>query len=415
MDIKFLNQPRDIKLIDILSEKLKSKDFNKVWIIAGFAKDSAMDCVLEDLTIARNNGVAIECVFGLDKKNTSKDMLTKFLDIGCNIRFHLNDEGTKLESRLYAFESNTKTSYVYITGGKFSEGGISTNLSIIEEISYSPDEKVEFGKVKATIENGISQDEFEVLTYEKLKELASTGDIVARITERKIPSIGELYNTNQQVAVQSLEYDEGSSTEFKELLNKDVNIDIDVDDTEITVQTSLGEEVEHKLKKETKAKEEKVVSKIIPGEKEADFESMSTLLFHVGKQSGGKDEIKISSGITSNMFKFFDYPDLFHTEEDEKGNIKEVQSIKLEIYENNNKTQVVDENAKFIQTAKHTTIKSNEFLNIQLEEDDIVRLIKNEQSNFRCEIIKNNSNEHEIWEGFITSTCKGSTKKFGAI
>lgn len=38
MDIKFLNQPKDVKLIDILSEKLRKNEFKKVWIIARFCK-----------------------------------------------------------------------------------------------------------------------------------------------------------------------------------------------------------------------------------------------------------------------------------------------------------------------------------------------------------------------------------------
>ena len=135
MEIKFLNQPKDVKFIDILSSKLRDKSFTKVWIIAGFAKDSAMDCILEDIEVAQKNGVEVECIFGLDKKNTSKDMLLKFLSLGCNIRFHLNEDGVKLESRLFVFESAESDSYVYITGGKFSEGGISSNLSLIEEIN----------------------------------------------------------------------------------------------------------------------------------------------------------------------------------------------------------------------------------------------------------------------------------------
>ena len=48
---------------------------------------------------------------------------------------------------------------------------------------------------------------------EILKELASTGEIVARITERKIPSISELYNIGEiDLGVQ--EYDESSTSKY---------------------------------------------------------------------------------------------------------------------------------------------------------------------------------------------------------
>ncbi len=417
MEIKFLNQPKDVKLIDILTEKLRDTSFSRVWIIAGFAKDSAMDYILEDVLKARENGTQIECVFGLDKKNTSKDMLLKFLNCGCNIRYHLNDDGAKLESRLYAFESTEGDSYVYITGGKFSENGISNNLTLIEEIKYSKDEKIEFSKVRAAIENGISKEEFDVLTEDKLKELASTGDIMARITERKIPKISELYSSNagEETENATKEYDEGASTDFKELLQKDLDIDIDMGEESVKVQDSLGEEVEHKLKNTNEEKpEETVVSKMILGnDKPLNYDKMSTLIIYLSKSEEGNNDIKIPSAITSNMFKFLNYPDAFHAEEDEKGNLNETQKITLEIFENGEGDTFIDDDAKIIQSTKNTTIMSVKLSKIDIQDGDIMRLIKVSDGNFRCEIIKQNTNEHSIWEGFCTSTTKGSSKKFG--
>ncbi len=415
MEIKFFNQPKDVKFIDILSEKLRDKSFSKIWIIAGFAKDSAMDYILEDVKVARENGTIIECIFGLDKKNTSKDMLLKFLDCGCNIRYHLNENGTKLESRLYAFESQDGDSYVYITGGKFSENGISQNLTLIEEIKYSKDEKIEFAKVKAAIENGISKEEFDTLTEEKLKELASTGDIVARITERKIPKISELYSSNQEDnSVQ--EYDEGSASNYKELLNKEVDIDIDMGEESVKVQDSLGEEVEHKLKSSKEDKKEELISSTIIGkEKPLNYDDMSTLIIGISKSMLSSKEIKIPSSITSNMFKFFGYPDDFHTVEDEKGNIKEAKNILLEMFSNLSNYSAEDAEATLIQTAKATSVSSSKIGELEIEEGDILRLIKIEQNKYRIEIIKQNTNEYEVWNGFCISQVKGSSKKFGII
>lgn len=415
MEIKFLNQPKDVKLIDILSEKMRNKEYTKMWIVAGFTKDSALDCILEDVKIARENGAIIECVWGLDKKNTSKDMLLKFLEMGCNIRYHLNDDGAKLESRLFAFENPEGDSYVYITGGKFSEGGISSNLTIIEEIIYSKNEKKEFGKVKAAIENGISDEEFGVLTYDRLKELASSGDIAARIIERKIPSISELYNDlDKEVSNSSIEYDESAGSNFKDLLSQDINIDIDLNESGVTVQNSLGEEVEHKLKKEIKEKEDVVISKIINTDKEMNFEDMTTLILYAGKNLE-KCEIKIPSSITANLFKFLGYPDLFHTEKDEKGNLKEFSKFSLEIFENEDKITEKTDEACFVQSAKYTSIKTDLLKDFTINEDDILRLIKISEKEYRLEIIKKDSSEYSIWEGFITYTCKGSTKKIGIL
>ena len=413
MNIKFLNQPKDINFIDVLTEKISSGKFSKIWLVAGFAKDSALDMLYESIEKARKNNTSIECVFGLDKKNTSKDMLLKFLNLGCKIRYHINADDSKFESRMFIFESENDDSYVYVPGSKLSEGGVTDNLTLIEEIVYNKDEKIEFSKVKAALENGLASDDFEELTEEKLKELASTGDILARITERKIPSINELYNNiNSDEEAQVQTYDEGAGVDYKNLVNTELNIDIDSEET-IKVQDSLGEEVEHKIKKDNKEPEEKVITKIVTNEKEIDFDSISTFIVQLSNFSN--DEIKIPSSIGSNLRKFFNYPEEFHMDEDEKGSLKETETISLELFDNSSNYQALDEEALVIFSAKNVSIKSKELMNITLTDTDIMRLIKTDFKKFRCEIIKENTNEYEIWQNFCTNQVKGSTKKFGVI
>jgi len=413
MNVKFLNQPKDISFIDVLTERIASGKFAKIWIVAGFAKDSALDMLFDSLKKAADAGTQIECVFGIDKKNTSKDMMLKLLGIGCKIRYHINADESKFESRMFIFESEKEDSYVYIPGSKLSEGGITDNITLIEEISYTPQEKLDFSKVKASLENGIASDEFETLTEEKLKELASTGDIMARITERKIPSINQLYNNTQNDEENAVTtYDEEASVNYKELLNTELDIDIDSEET-IKVQDSLGEEVEHKIKKPIKDNEEKVITKILPVDKEVDFDNVSTFIIQLSNTSN--DEIRIPSSITINFKKFFEYPEQFHVEENDKGSLKEIQQVSIEFFENVDKQEKEDSNASIIFTAKTTSIKSDVLNVLNAQDGDIMRLIKKEQGKYRCEIIKQDTNEFVIWQNFCTNQVKGSTKKFGAI
>ena len=413
MNVKFLNQPKDISFIDVLTERISSGKFFRIWIVAGFAKDSALDMLFESLKKASENGTQIECVFGIDKKNTSKDMMLKLLGLGCKIRYHINADESKFESRMFIFESEKEDSYVYIPGSKLSEGGITDNITLIEEISYSPQEKLDFSKVKASLENGIASDEFEILTEEKLKELASTGDIMARITERKIPSINQLYNNAQGEEENAVTtYDEEASVNYKELLNTELDIAIDNEET-IKVQDSLGEEVEHRIKKQTKENEEKVITKILPADKEVDFDNISTFIIQLSNSSN--DEIRISSSIAINFKKFFGYPELFHVEESDKGVLKEVQEVSIEFFENVEKVEKEDNAASIIFTAKTTSIKSEVLNDLNVQDGDIMRLIKKEDGKYRCEIIKQDTNEFVIWQNFCTNQIKGSTKKFGAI
>ncbi len=412
MNIKFLNQPKDINFIDILTEKISSGAFSKIWIVAGFAKDSALDMIYDAVSKACENGTSVECVFGVDKKNTSKDMLLKFINLGCRVRFHINGDNNKFESRMFIFESEDDKSYVYIPGSKLSEGGVTHNYTIIEEIEYSKEEKVEFSKVKAALESGLSNDEFEILTEEKLKELASTGEIMARITERKIPSINQLYNNQEEQSESVVTYDENSSTNYKDLVNKDIDISIESDET-IKVQDSLGEEVEHTIKSKEKEPEEKVITRMAQIEKQPEFDNITTLIIELSNVVA--NEIRIPSVITSTLSKFFDYPEFFHMEKDEKDNLKETQDIVLEIFVNDDGSEKTDDKAKVIFTAKTTSIRTDLFKEVNIQEMDIMRLIKTNSSTYRCEIIKQNTNEYEIWKNFCTIQIKGTSKKIGVL
>lgn len=418
MEIKFLNQPKDVKIGEILIERLNDNNFSRVWLFAGFVKDSGLDCLLEGIQKARENGTIVECILGVDKKNTSKDMLLKLLNLGCKVRFHINDDDSKLETRVYAFESDTTDSYIYLTGAKLSEGGLTENLAMVTEIKYTKSEKKEFNKIKLSIENGINNETFEVLTEERLKELASTGEILARITERKIPSISELYKSGDiEVGIQ--EFDENKATRYNELVNKDIDIDIDFSGSiDVKIQDSLGEEVEHKIKNKKANSESTVSSKILLNEKDADYNNMSTLIIPINKvvkKGVTAGEIKISSVISINMNKFFNYPNDFHMQEDEKGKLREVEKIELEIFENMSKYDEKDNDAMIIQTDKNTIIKSSKLADLDIVDGDIMRLIKQTDGKYRCEIIKQDSSEYNIWENFCVVSVKGTSKKFGIL
>lgn len=418
MEIKFLNQPKDVKIGEILVKKLKDSSFSRIWLFAGFVKDSGLDCLLEGVQKARENGTVIECILGVDKKNTSKDMLLKLLNLGCKIRFHINDDDSKLETRVYAFESDTSESYIYLTGAKLSEGGLKENLALVTEIKYSVNEKKEFNKIKLSIENGINNEKFEILSEERLKELASTGEIMARITERKIPSISELYKSGDiEIGIQ--EFDENKATKYNDLVNKDIDIDIDFSGgIDVKVQDSLGEEVEHKIKNKSEASETTTVSKIVLNEKDVDYDNMNTLIIPINKvvkKGVTAGEIKISSAISVNMNKFLNYPNDFHMQEDEKGKLREVNAIELDVFENMSKFDEKDNEAKIIQTEKNTILKSSKLAELDIVDGDIMRLIKQEKGNYRCEIIKQDSSEYNIWENFCTVSVKGTSKRFGII
>lgn len=420
MKIRFLNQPKEVKLSEILMERI-SENFDKIWIVAGFAKDTGLEMLLASLEDAIKAGTGIEIIIGVDNKNISKDMLSKLLNMGCKVRFHINKDESKFETRMYAFEREDGESYVYVSGSKLSEGGLTENKCLVTEIIYDEKEKKEFSKAKIGIENCANYTEMEELDMSRLKTLAENGEIVARITERKIPRISDIYKVeNINLGVQ--EYDEGSGIDIKESINEDLNIEIDFPaTTEVTYQSSLGGEVEHVIKKkEVKSKEEeKVSSKMILGEKELDYEAMNTFIIQTNKiaQTGvTSGEIKIPSYIAENMNSFFDYPEMFHVLEDSKGKLKDTAIVKFKIYDNKTKeANLIDENVKIYLTEKYIAINSEIIKGLDINEGDIIRIIKEEKGNFSCEVIRQETAEYLVWEGFCTNKIKGTSRKFGIM
>lgn len=423
MKIRFLNQPKEIKLSEVLLERI-SENFNKIWIVAGFAKDTGIELLLPALEEAAQNGSIIELIIGVDNKNTSKDMLLKLLNIGCNIRVHINKEESKLETRMYAFENESGESFVYLSGSKFSEGGLTENKCLVTEIVYDEIEKKEFNKVKISVENSANYNEIFVLDLPKLKSLAENGEILARITERKIPRISDLYKV-ENVNVGMQEYDESASFNIKEHVNENFEIEIDVPITnEIKYQSSLGDEVEQKIIKSTRAEEsseneEKVSSKLILGEKELNYEEMNTFMLQTNRiiQTGATSgEIKIPNYIAENMKKFLDYPELFHVIADSNGKLKDTAIVKFKIYDNRTKSEdIIDTDVKIYQTDKYLAIKSDVIKGLDIEEGDIIRIIKEGKGDYSCEIIRKDTAEYQVWEGFCTTKLKGTSRKFGII
>ncbi len=221
MKVKYFNQPKDIKLSEVLIQKF-SEDFDKFWVVSGFTKDTGIDILLDAITSSK---ISEKNVFlGLDKKNTSKDMLIRLLNAHVNLKTIVNNESEKIETRVYLFSKREGDSYVYLSASKLSKGGISENGCLVTEIVYGKDEYSEVKELILKIEEEFLLKETNI---EKVKKLAEDGEIAARLAERKIPRIADMY-TNDGVQIGENQYDESVGLGlYKEALN-DVDIDVDL-------------------------------------------------------------------------------------------------------------------------------------------------------------------------------------------
>lgn len=437
MNIKFFNQPKDVSLESLLNTKLKG-EFKKIWIIAGMTKDSGMDMVFDSIEIARKNGAEVNVMIGIDRKNTSKDMLMRLLNMGCNLFVHINREDKKIETRIYVFENEDGESFVYQSSGKFSEGGLSTNYCLIQEILYLTEDKKAYENFKTVLLQG-ALDVFKQVGAEEIKLLAEKGEIVTRIIDRKIPRISELYGSdsvlgNENVADTDI-YDENNSKKLFDI-NLDDNFDIDIDiavDGEVK-KSEFSAESEAKIEKEKKENIDRLADKklaklyeeetlknedkkvsIIKDVSDINFSDMKIFVLELNKiiEKGlGEGEVKIPNSLYDNIKGFFgnDFKNIV----DDKGKERVAISIRLDILDVKDGKKYED-TAILYDTGKYYALKSSILKSLATNEGDILRIIKKSADNFEVELIRKDIKEYEIWDNFCKYTMKNSKRRFGVM
>ncbi len=416
MDIKFMNQPKDVQMGKILNTRLE-ENFKEAWIVSGISKDSGIELLLASVENAIKRDMKVNVMLGVDRKNTSKDALTKLLSVGANLSIHVNGDSNKVETRIYAFESENDNSYIYISGGKLSEGGLTENNCIITEIKYEAKEYENFKLFKQQLLLG-TENIFKTVDKNDIELLAMKGEIVARITERKIPSISELYGEKENIVGEQI-YDEGKSLG---LFDKDEleNIDIEIDD-KIDIKKNVEMEAEKEAKENIFEKTNKTQedldrllgiekeettsqkSRIVKDLNENDFKNMTTLIIEAGKPLAKDKEVKeirIPRSLAMLMPEYL--------------NVETEKQINLDIVDNKTNREYSEE-AKIYDNGKGFSISSPKLSEVNIEENDVIRIIKIDNEKYKIEIIRNNTDEYNVWERYCTNTIKGTKRRFGII
>lgn len=433
MEVKFLNQPKEVKLGEILNQRLKEK-FDEVYVIAGLVKDTGVEVIQQEIENAIKQGTKINVFIGIDRKNTSKDMMLKLLSAGCKLNIHINTDESKVEMRAFIFEKKDDDSYIYVTGAKLSSGGLLDNISIVTEIKYEKDDRKMFESAKNSILMS-TINEFHSIGEDEVILLAEKGDIVARIIDRKIPRISEMYGSKENVIGEQV-YDEGATNS---IINANDYDDVDIDiDMGLGVRENVMLETEKELKKEKNEKDamlkrlsksEKDLEKLYANtaekseekkkttilmSKEIDYTNMNTFMIeanNIAEKGVGAGEVKIPKSIADNLINFFGGLDNFKLNEENKL----VMNVKFDVVDNKENKMRTDNMVNLISTDKGISILSKELLDLKLLEGDIIRIIKEKQGEFRCEIIRKDTEEYNIWSCYLVNSIRGQKRRYGII
>lgn len=207
MDIKILTQPKlndgkkfllGDKIISLLNSKRPA--YKKATFAFGLVKEKAVDSLTPSINNFIANGGELEIYMSLDRKSTTKGMLTKLLDLGIKIyAFFPENQSISFQPKLIIFEAN-KTTDVFLPSGNMTYGGLFENPEIITHISYDENDikTSVYSEFLASIEPAFDKTQFTEITFENIDTLHDQGYLASGVRGRnyddivKIKSISEL-------------------------------------------------------------------------------------------------------------------------------------------------------------------------------------------------------------------------------
>jgi len=476
LNIEILTQPKhsngeDFKLGNEIVKMLTSKKpkYKTANFMFSLIKSNAVDILKPYLKSFIDNGGTINFYIDSDKRFLSNPLVTELIGMGCNLYTYINlDSTTEFQYRGVIFES-AKTSEIYFTSGNFSQNGMFESHNVITHISYNvSDEKKEYASFKNTIFNEELTGNFTYITTENLPavigEIKKSNPIptISDFTKNDLKLTPETDLSEPNIAIEiddSVDFLVPEATPVKpkkaekvEHINLEpakendakliveyssepiyygVDDAIDVENmlfesktksfvpntpiktNAFSSDTFLTEETENE---EIPEEETHSISKVKDLSKTSIFMFEAPKITHKGVCAG---EIKIPTYIRDLIADFWGWPDTYEVVGGQAKIKSKICTFKIVDTIEPEKT-LEDNKAKLFQRIDESsfTIYSSIIEELNIEENDIIRLIKVSTENdayYTCEIITKDAKEYPIWEQFCTQNFRNSTRKYGIM
>ncbi|MBE5813462.1 MAG: hypothetical protein E7314_07480 [Clostridiales bacterium] len=468
MEINILTQPKlynkkDYSLGEHLNSLLLSKKpkFTDATFFFGLVKDSAFDKIYESLKSFILNGGNACFYLGQDKKSTIKKVINSLLELGAQV-YLFKGEGkdfiSDFQYKSVMFNSPKKATLL-LTSGNFSTSGLFDGYNVVTEFLFDlTKDKEEFFKTTSNLLPDSVKELFEEITRTNFDEIFNI--------EKEIPSIEEFTHKDIEeyepiitvVDDIDVEIDDnvdflvaqeftdkpkkekiGSQEQQKKVIPEPLDA-IEFENTKYYMEEDDGLDIENMLflnsskTKETKttqleeslpsskndldttsATQTKIVAKTTNLSKTSIFMIELPKITKKGESAG---EIKIPTYLRDLIPGFWGWPKEYSLD---KNSLRKLRTCTFKIIDTKNvDSNITDNNVSLFQKEGENSfvILSSELIKLDLEENDIMRLIKTESADgyyYTCEIIRKNANEYPIWEQFCTTPLKGSKRKYGMM
>lgn len=467
------------EIIKLLSKKKpKTKEISFMFSLV---KSNAIDMLKPALTEFIENGGVVNFYVDSDKRFLTNPLIPELLDLGCNLYTYINPEGNaEFQYRGIIVES-AKSSDVYLTSGNLSLTGLYNSHNIITHISYDiSKDKEEYKNFKNSILSEDLTNKFIKISTETLPKIiddikkSTSIPSISDFTKNDFSKVDT--NSTKKIDLSepniSIEIDDNvdflipqespvkPKNEKKQTLavpsQSESTISIDTSapiveytsepiyygaDEAIDVENLLFESkmksvinstakpiktnafssdnlvIDDEIQLKEQADESNIVTKKIASvSKTSIFMFESPKITHKGACA---EEIKIPIYIRDLLPEFWEWPESYEV----TGNQAKIKSriCTFEIIDTMEPENIIeDKAAKLFQRVDESSfsIYSSELKKLDIEENDIIRLIKVSSENdsyYTCEIIRKTAKEYQIWEQFCTQNFKNSSRKYGIM
>lgn len=467
MNINILTQPKlcdgkDYCLGEHIISLLNSKSpkYTDVYFSFGLIKDNSYEKIQDALKNFILNGGNASFYLGQDKKNSNKHVIKSLLELGTDVfLFKGNDKDfiSDFQYKTIIFKSAKKI-VVLLSTGNFTLSGLFDGYNIVTEFTYDlPEDTAEFKKLSNSLIYNNSKNLFEEITRNNFdnklnneKEIPSIEEFTHKDIDNSEPIITIIDDIDVEIdedvefliPTESTPKPKKEKIETAEDTKKNMPepiIEIISDEPRYYMEDDEGLDIENMLfasyssqnseKEVTIAKpeiiEEEIHQEEIYQEKKiitsTNLSKTSIFMLElpkIAKKGTSSGEIKIPVYLRDLIPAFWGWPKEYSLDKNTSTKLREC--IFRIIDTNNSENIIMDKNVKLFQKESENSfsILSEELINLDLQENDIMRLIKTQSENgtyFTCEIIRQTADEYPIWEQFCTNYLKGSKRKYGMM
>jgi len=454
-----------IKLLSSKKPKFKTASF-----MFSLIKANAIDTLKNHLKTFIDNGGSINFYIDSDKRFLANPLISELIALGCNVYTYMNEnKSIEFQYRGVIFESS-KTAEIFFTSGNMSLNGLFEAHNIITHISAT---KEEYKNLETIIFNKDLTNNFVKITLENLPSIigelkkASSIPTISDFTKNDLKISPEIDLSEPNIAIEinddvNFLMTEETPIQPKKVIKEEISETIEnvnnenkanliveyssepiyygVDDA-IDVENLLFESKskptmsfsskpiktnafssDHFIADDEENEKENNEEKIYTTAKTKDLSKTSIFMFeapkitHKGVCAG---EIKVPTYIRDLISEFWGWPETYEVVGGQAKIKSKVCTFKI-IDTMQPENTLEDEKAKLFQRVDESsfTIYSSVLESLNIEENDIIRLIKvstDQDYYYTCEVIRKDAKEYPIWEQFCTQNFKSSSRKYGIM